>query len=101
LRYDYVTLFFLGLIALVALAAIFAPSLAPFDPTKTSMINRMKPIGYRDFMLGTDELGRDILSRLLWGARVTLIMGLGPVALAALRGGFLGVVAGFVRGVVN
>jgi peptide/nickel transport system permease protein len=101
LRYDYVTLFFLGIILLVVLAAIFAPSLAPFDPTKTSMINRMKPIGYRDFMLGTDELGRDILSRLLWGARVTLMMGLGPVFLATIIGGFLGVVAGFVGGVVN
>jgi peptide/nickel transport system permease protein len=52
-------------------------------------------------MLGTDELGRDILSRLLWGARVTLMMGLGPVFLATIIGGFLGVVAGFVGGVVN
>lgn len=101
LRYDYVTLFFLSVIILVALAAIAAPLLAPFDPTKTSMIYRMKPIGFRDFALGTDELGRDMLSRLLWGGRVSLMMGLGPVVLATIIGGFLGVVAGFVGGRVN
>ena len=101
LRYDYVTLFFLSVIALVALAALLAPLLAPFDPTKTSMIYRMKPIGFRDFALGTDELGRDMLSRLLWGGRVSLMMGLGPVLFATLIGGFLGVVAGFVGGRVN
>jgi peptide/nickel transport system permease protein len=101
LRYDYVTLFFLSIILVIALLAVLAPLLAPFDPTKTSMINRMKPVGYHDFMLGTDELGRDMLSRLLWGGRVSLMMGLGPVLLAATIGGFLGVVAGFVGGYVN
>jgi peptide/nickel transport system permease protein len=101
LRYDYVTLFFLSIILVIALLAVLAPLLAPFDPTKTSMINRMKPVGYRDFMLGTDELGRDMLSRLLWGGRVSLMMGLGPVLLATIVGGFLGVVAGFVGGYVN
>jgi peptide/nickel transport system permease protein len=101
LRYDYVTLFFLSVILVIALLAILAPLLAPFDPTKTSMINRMKPIGYRDFLLGTDELGRDMLSRLLWGGRVSLMMGLGPVLLATIVGGFLGVIAGFVGGYVN
>jgi peptide/nickel transport system permease protein len=101
LRYDYVTLFFLSIILVIALFAVLAPLLAPFDPTKTSMINRMKPIGYRDFMLGTDELGRDMLSRLLWGGRVSLMMGLVPVFLATIIGGFMGVVAGFVGGYVN
>jgi peptide/nickel transport system permease protein len=101
LRYDYVTLFCLAVIALTVLAAVFAPLLAPFDPTKTSMLYRMKPIGFRDFALGTDELGRDMLSRLLWGGRVSLAMGLGPVVLATIIGGLLGVVAGFVGGRVN
>ena len=101
LRYDYVTLFCLAVIALIVLAAVFAPLLAPFDPTKTSMLYRMKPIGFRDFALGTDELGRDMLSRLLWGGRVSLAMGLGPVVLATIIGGLLGVVAGFVGGRVN
>ncbi len=101
LRFDWVTLFFLAVIALVALAAILAPVLAPFDPTKTSMLYRMKPIGFRDFALGTDELGRDMLSRLLWGGRVSLMMGLGPVVFATIIGGLLGVVAGFMGGRVN
>jgi peptide/nickel transport system permease protein len=101
LRYDYVTLFFLSIILIIALLAVLAPLLAPFDPTKTSMINRMKPVGYHDFLLGTDELGRDMLSRLLWGGRVSLMMGLGPVLLATTIGGLLGVVAGFVGGYVN
>src|SRR5258708_4234427 len=101
LRYDYVTLFFLAVLALVLMTALLAPELAPFDPTKTSTINRMKPIGYRDFLPGTDELGRDMLSRLLWGGRASLTMGCGPVALATLIGGFLGIVAGFIGGPVK
>jgi peptide/nickel transport system permease protein len=101
LRYDYVTLFFLAVIALVVLAAVLAPLLAPFDPTKTSMLYRLKPIGFKDFQLGTDELGRDMLSRLLWGGRSSLIMGLGPVVMATMIGGLLGVVAGFMGGKVN
>ena len=101
LRYDYVTLFFLALIAIIVLMAILAPLLAPFDPTKTSMLYRLKPIGFRDFQLGTDELGRDMLSRLLWGGRTSLMMGLVPVVTATVIGGFLGVVAGFMGGRVN
>jgi len=101
LRYDYVTLFFLAVIVAIALAAILAPLIAPFDPNKTSMIYRLKPIGFRDFRLGTDELGRDMLSRLIWGGRMSLLMGLTPVFLATMIGGTLGVVAGFVGGWVN
>jgi peptide/nickel transport system permease protein len=101
LRYDYVTLFFLAVVVLIALAAILAPLIAPFDPNKTSMVYRLKPIGFRDFRLGTDELGRDMLSRLIWGGRMSLLMGLVPVALATTIGGTLGVVAGFVGGWLN
>ncbi|MBO0763916.1 MAG: ABC transporter permease [Hyphomicrobiaceae bacterium] len=101
LRYDYVTLFFTGMIVLIALGSIFAPLLAPFDPLKTSMAYRLKPIGFRQFLLGTDELGRDMLSRLIWGGRMSLLMGLTPVALATVLGGTLGVVAGFVGGRLN
>jgi peptide/nickel transport system permease protein len=101
LRYDYVTLFFAGVVVLIALAAILAPLLAPFDPLKTSMAYRLKPIGFRQFLLGTDELGRDMLSRLIWGGRMTLLMGLTPVVMATLVGGTLGVIAGFVGGRLN
>jgi len=101
LRYDYVTLFFALVIVLIALAAICAPLLAPFDPLKTSMAYRLKPIGFRNFALGTDELGRDMLSRLIYGGRMSLLMGLTPVVLATMLGGTLGVIAGFLGGSVN
>jgi peptide/nickel transport system permease protein len=101
LRGDYMTLFFLAIILALALVAILAPLIAPFDPNKTSMIYRMKPIGYRQFWLGTDELGRDMLSRLIYGARLSLMMGLLPVILATAIGGFFGLVAGFFGGWAN
>jgi peptide/nickel transport system permease protein len=101
LRYDYVTLFFALVIVLIALAAIFAPLIAPFDPLKTSMAYRLKPIGFRNFALGTDELGRDMLSRLIYGGRMSLLMGLTPVVLATILGGTLGVIAGFLGSSVN
>jgi peptide/nickel transport system permease protein len=101
LRYDYVSLFFAAIIILIVLAAIFAPLIAPFDPNKTSMAFRLKPIGFRNFLLGTDELGRDMLSRLIYGGRMSLLMGLVPVVIATALGGTLGVIAGFLGGPVN
>ena len=101
LRYDYLTLFFGAMVVLIILSAIFAPLLAPMDPYESSLINRLKPIGYKDFLLGTDELGRDILSRLLYGGRISLTMGIVPVLLATIVGGTLGIIAGFVGGRTN
>ena len=101
LRYDYVTLVCLALILAIALLAIFAPEFAPMDPYKSSMAHRLKPIGYRGHWLGTDEQGRDMLSRLIFGGRVSLSMGVVPVALATLVGGAFGVVAGYFGGRVN
>jgi peptide/nickel transport system permease protein len=101
LRYDYVSLFFALVIVLIVLAAIFAPLTAPLDPLKTSMAYRLKPIGFRNFLLGTDELGRDILSRLIYGGRMSLLTGLVPVVIATALGGTLGMVAGFFGGRVN
>ena len=101
LRYDYMTLFFGFVVILIILSAIFAPLLAPMDPYQSSMLNRLKPIGYKDFILGTDELGRDILSRILYGGRISLTMGLLPVFIATVIGGLLGIIAGFVGGRTN
>jgi peptide/nickel transport system permease protein len=101
LRYDYVTLFFGLVIVLIVAMAVFAPWIAPKDPYKTSMAFRLRPIGFRDFYLGTDELGRDILSRLIYGGRMSLLMGVVPVVFATLIGGFLGVLAGFIGGKLN
>src|SRR5712675_1435578 len=70
LRQDPVTLGFGAVVVLIVLAAIFAPLIAPFDPYKESIVGRLKPFGWRGHLLGTDELGRDMLSRLLYGGRV-------------------------------
>jgi peptide/nickel transport system permease protein len=101
LRYDYVTLFCLALIAVIVLAAIFAPWLSPMDPEKSSMANRLRPIGHPKYGLGTDEQGRDMISRLLWGGRVSLLMGIVPVFFATLIGGAFGIIAGYYGGKVN
>jgi len=101
LRHDPVTLVFAVIVLLIVLAAVFAPLLAPFDPYKESIVGRLKPVGWRGHPLGTDELGRDMLSRLLFGGRVSLLMGVVPVLIASLVGGLLGVLGGFVGGRTN
>jgi peptide/nickel transport system permease protein len=101
LRHDWVTLFFAAIVLAIILMAVFAPWLAPADPYKESIIGRLKPFGWRGHALGTDELGRDMLSRLIYGARSSLLMGLVPVAVATLVGGALGVIAGYAGGRVN
>jgi len=101
LRYDYVTLFCMAVILLIVASAVFAPWLAPMDPDKSSMAYRLRPVGYRNYMLGTDEQGRDMLSRLLYGGRVSLTMGILPVVLSTLVGGLFGVVAGYYGGKIN
>jgi peptide/nickel transport system permease protein len=101
LRYDPITMFFGFVVLLIVLAAIFAPLLAPFDPYKESIIGRLKPFGWKNHLLGTDELGRDLLSRLLYGGRVSLLMGVVPVCIATIVGGSLGIVGGFAGKRVN
>jgi peptide/nickel transport system permease protein len=101
LRYDPVTMFFGFVVLLIILAVILAPLLAPFDPYKESIIGRLKPFGWKSHALGTDELGRDLLSRLLYGGRVSLLMGVVPVCLATVIGGSLGIVGGFAGKRVN
>ncbi|MFC0410166.1 ABC transporter permease [Roseomonas elaeocarpi] len=101
LRHDYVTLFFGLVLLIIVLCAILSPWLAPFDPYKESIVRRLKMPGYMGHTLGTDELGRDMLSRLLYGGRLTLLMGFVPVAVATVVGGGLGVIAGLLGGWVN
>jgi peptide/nickel transport system permease protein len=88
-------------IALIALAALFAPYLNLADPYQGSMIRRLRAIGTPNYPLGTDELGRDMLARLVYGGRLSLFIGLTPVMLAFLIGTGLGVIAGYIGGFVN
>ncbi len=101
LRHDPVTLFFMAVIVAAVGTAVLAPWVAPHDPYATSMLARLRPIGTEGHILGTDELGRDMLSRLIWGARTSLLMGILPVIIAVAIGGLLGVIAGFMGGAVN
>jgi peptide/nickel transport system permease protein len=86
---------------IIFLAAIFAPVLAPADPYATSMIHRLEPIGSPGHLLGTDELGRDMLTRLMFGGRLSLLMGVAPVFLAFVIGTSIGLFAGYVGGKLN
>ena len=98
---DPVAMVALAVIVALVLMAVFAPYLAPADPAKGSMLRRLRPIGTPGFPLGGDELGRDMLSRLIHGARLSLVMGVTPVPIAFIIGATLGIVAGFAGGFVN
>ncbi|NMJ40706.1 ABC transporter permease [Roseomonas sp. JC162] len=87
-----------AVICLVILAAaILAPWIAPHDPAEQDIISRLAPPG-GDYPLGTDQFGRDILSRLLWGARISLTVSLGAIAVACVIGGSIGMVSGYIGG---
>jgi len=82
-------------------AAVLAPAIAPYPPNATSLTALAHPTPSWAHWLGTDQLGRDILSRILWGARTVLLVA--PVAVlgAALLGSLLGLTAGYYRGVID
>ena len=88
--------FGLGLVAVLGAAAALAPLLAPHDPNTIDTARRLARPLTTGHVLGTDEFGRDLLSRLLYGARTSLVVGLAATALAAAAGSGLGLLAGFV-----
>ena len=97
------TLAMLGLAILVALGllALFAPLIAPHDPFAQDLANRLKPPGTEGHLLGTDSLGRDILSRLIHGSRITLYIVLLVALIAPVAGLLVGTVAGYVGGWID
>ena len=101
LRRDPVSMICAGVLALLILSAVFAPWLGLADPYQGSMIKRLAAPGTPGHLLGTDEQGRDMLSRLIHGGRLTLFIGLMPVVLAFFIGGTLGIIAGYVGGITN
>jgi peptide/nickel transport system permease protein len=90
----------LTLIALFALGALFAPLVAPYDPLAQELASRLEPPTAAHW-LGTDQLGRDILSRLLYGSRISLVIGVVVVGLAGVFGTIVGLVAGYAGGLVD
>ncbi len=90
----------LALILFFALSALLAPLLAPMSPSDQILTLRLKPPSLGHW-LGMDQLGRDILSRLLYGAQISLIVGITVVGSAGVFGTFIGLVAGYMRGIVE
>ena len=90
LRRDKVTLTAAAVILCIVLSAVLAPYLAPHDPSQGSIRKRLAPVGTPGHMLGTDEQGRDMLSRLLYGGRLSLTAGVVPVCMALLAGVHVG-----------
>jgi len=88
------------------LAAIFAPSLSPHDPVEISLYDQLKPPAWKDGgsdknILGTDDLGRDIFSRIIYGARVSLVVAVVSVGLAFVLGTLLGSISGYYKGALD
>jgi peptide/nickel transport system permease protein len=97
-----------GIVALLVVigAAVTAPYVAPHDPARQSLIRRFTPPvwahdGNTAYLLGTDQVGRDILSRVIYGARISLIVGVSAVVVSLLVGVTLGLFSGFLRGRVD
>ncbi|HUA53982.1 MAG TPA: ABC transporter permease [Candidatus Sulfotelmatobacter sp.] len=98
---DPITIAVTVVIVGIVLMAIFAPWIAPQDPLAGSVLRRLKPIGTPGHWLGTDETGRDLWTRLVYGSRLTLIAGVAPVAISLVIGSCLGIVAGYAGGVLG
>lgn len=86
-----------GILVLLIVLALFGPQLAPHDPIELHLIDQLKPPSAQ-YWFGTDELGRDILSRIIYGARISLQAGLLAVGIAALIGVPTGLLAGYLGG---
>src|SRR5690606_37093911 len=87
----------LALLLIIVGLAVFAPLVAPHDPLKQNIIHRLSPPS-AEFLLGTDTYGRDVLSRILYGARISLVIGLLAVAIAMVIGSAIGILSGFIGG---
>ncbi len=91
-----------GAILAFVLVAVFAPLIAPYDPNSQDLFARLKPPGFeirgKLYLLGTDEMGRDLFSRIIFGARVSLLVAFVSVCVSLVAGTALGIIAGYFRG---
>ena len=84
-----------GVILLIALAAIFAPLVAPYDPAAQDLTNRLQGMSAQH-IFGTDQLGRDVFSRMIYGARISLCIGIFPTLISMILGTILGLMSGYL-----
>lgn len=80
--------------------AVFAPWIAPYDPLEQDIVNRLMPPS-AEHLLGTDTYGRDVLSRLIYGTRISLLVGFAAVAVAMVIGSLIGILAGYIGGIFD
>ncbi|UWR97750.1 nickel transporter permease [Phaeobacter inhibens] len=98
LRQNHMAMVGLGILILLISIALLAPVIAPHDPYVQNLANRLQPLGSGRHILGTDSLGRDILSRLIHGARITLYIVALVAMIAPIAGLLVGTVSGYVGG---
>jgi peptide/nickel transport system permease protein len=84
----------------VVTTSIFAPAIAPYDPIRIDLLNAEKPPS-QQFIFGTDDVGRDVFSRVIWGGRVSLTMGLVAASISTVLGLLLGTISGYYEGTVG
>ncbi|HEY0831220.1 MAG TPA: ABC transporter permease [Candidatus Dormibacteraeota bacterium] len=101
LKRDRVATVALVLLGLIIVVCILAPFTSPHDPFATDAVNRLEPPGSAGHVLGTDGEGRDLLSRLIWGGRISLLTGIVPVLIGLVVGGIFGLIAGYYGGVTR
>lgn len=90
----------LALLAIIVFAAVFAPLIAPHDPLQQNILRRLEGPS-ADFLLGTDTYGRDVLSRIIYGARVSLLVGFVAIVIAMIVGSIVGIISGFIGGLFD
>ena len=95
LRRNHLAVFGMIIVILVCITALFAPLLPLPDPNATELSERLQKPFSEQHVLGTDHLGRDILSRIVWGTRVSLVVGVVATLIAAITGSLIGIIAGF------
>lgn len=100
-RRDQAAVLGAGILTVVILVALFGPFFAPYSPTEQNTNLRLAPPGTGGYLLGGDQLGRDVLTRMLFGARLSLLAGFVPLCLALLVGAFFGLTSGFYGGKVD
>lgn len=101
LRHNSNAMFGMVLLLIFAVCAIFAPYIAPYDPYKLDFASSLVPAGSPGHLLGTDDLGRDFLSRLIFGSQVSLVVGLIVVIISSTIGVTLGALAGYFGGILD
>ncbi len=101
LRRNRIAVASMSVLAVLVLTCVAAGLISPYDPNVGEVSDRLLPIGDPDHILGTDDQGRDMLSRLLWGGQLSLLAGFAPVLIATAIGTAIGAFAGYVGGAVR